>query len=242
MLLLLAIGLLVLLTLRWPSPHAKYASSKLTPLFELSNPSHILIGNAPPLLGGTFTAMARNEFEQQEKISWTNSPVSYPNTLRHLEVVPQKDPTVVDTFNDFVICEIHPSVGKGVFATKPILKGTILGIYTGMLEIGRGEGGPYALNTRVRDKRTFFYDAVHFRNATSYIQHAPETETFPGIATANVYMKNSIYGGVPLTLYVTTRDIEPHEQLLVSYGKDYWKRRKPKWFDMQGKIIPASVT
>ena len=188
------------------------------------------------------TSLTRHEFEQQEKITWTNSPVTYPNTLHYFGLVPQKDPTVVDAFTDFVICDIHPSVGKGVFATKRIPKETIVGIYTGIIEIGRGAGGAYALNAKVRDKPPFFYDALRFRNATSYIQHAPETATFPGTATANVVMKNTLYGGVPLMLYVTVRDIEPHEQLLVSYGKDYWKRRLPKWFDKTGNIIPSSAS
>ncbi|MDX2164813.1 MAG: hypothetical protein SFW07_05280 [Gammaproteobacteria bacterium] len=237
MFLLLAIGLLVLLAVVWPSSQGKGASPKPTALFELSNPTHILVGNAPPLLGSTFTAITRNEFEQHEKITWTNSPVTYPNTLRHLGVAPQKDPTIVDGFNDFVICDIHPSVGKGVFATKRIPKKTIIGIYTGIVEIALGVGSPYALNAKLRNQPPFYYDATRFRNATSYIQHAPETEIISGMATANIDMQNSIYGGVPLMLYVTTRDIEPHEQLLVNYGNDYWKKRKPKFFNIRGEII-----
>ena len=241
MTLLFAAGMLILFAViwltSWRSQKATPSHLKPIPLFELSNPAHILISDTPPLLGSTFTAITRREFEQRENITWTNSPVTYPNTLRHLGVVPQKDTTPVDAFTDFVICDIHPTVGKGIFATKRIPAGTILGIYTGIVELARGNGGPYALDAKVIDKPRFLYDAARFRNATSYMQHAPETETFPGIATANVDMKNSLYGGIPLMLYITLRDIEPYEQLLVYYGNHYWKKKSPKLFDKQGNLI-----
>ncbi len=237
MLILLAIGLLVIIALRWPSPHRKHASPDLIPVFALSNPDQILISDKPPKLGGKIMSLPRTEFETRENITWSNSPVTYLNTIQHLGINPQKDSRITDGFMDFVICDIHPSVGKGVFATKHIPKDTILGIYTGVLELARGPGGHYALDAKTPDGPRFYYDAIHFRNATSYVQHAPETAASPDIATANVEMKNTIYGGVTLMLYITSRDIEPYEQLLTDYGKGYWKWRKPKWFDTHGKII-----
>lgn len=243
MLLLLALGVLILFGLLWfPLWRSlkSYTPVKPQPIFTLSNPDVIYISDKPPLLGGIPQQIARRHFEEKENITWTNSPVTYPNTLKHLGLFPQHDSRTVDGFKDFVICDIHPSVGKGVFATKHIAQNTIVGIYTGMIELARGPGGHYALDAKTTHSPRIFYDAIRFRNATSYIQHASDAGNAPEIATANVEMQNTLYGTIPLILYVTKQPIEPGEQLLVDYGKNYWKNRAPKAFDRHGKIVENS--
>lgn len=223
----------------WQNHESHLANKpKPQPFFELSNPSHILCSDKPPLLGGILKPIARSAFEEQENITWTNSPVAYNTTLRHLALVPDPhDKNLVDEFTHFAICDIDPKIGKGVFATKPLKAGTVIGIYTGILNLHQGRyAGKYELNASVHPDKIFCYDAERYRNVTSYIQHAP-SEGPHDIATANLIMQNVIQGGVPVAIYVAKRDIEPYEQLLVNYGKTYWVGRTYQLFDQTGQSL-----
>ncbi len=185
-------------------------------------------------------------------------------------------------FNDFSICEINPFVGKGLFynpknAKDPMKKGTIIGIYTGSLEPSHTNKGfcPYGYkmtNTDVVEKSAFhklygtpFYDAAHYRNAASYIQHAPTAAILATLdipdnikmqaATANLNMHVFLQFGIPIIVPVANREIQANEQLFFDYGtywdgKSYQLFKKKVWLEgpekdlksIKQKLTKAGVT
>jgi hypothetical protein len=232
----------------WRNLHDDSSSVKPEVLFTMTNPSHILYSETPPLLGGIPQKIARSFFEEKEKITWTNSPVAYQSTLEYINNPSQHEKLNYE-FNDFLIAEINPTIGKGVFATKAIPQETVIGIYTGLLEATREQTekffeGRHLLNSFNGDSLTLNFDARRFRNATSYIQHAPTENLIsaPNLATANIKMINVTHRGIQMALYVAKRNIEPNEQLLVDYGPRYWKHRPYQLFDKTGKTLGTNVS
>ncbi|HEV2614205.1 MAG TPA: SET domain-containing protein-lysine N-methyltransferase [Gammaproteobacteria bacterium] len=226
----------------WRSQKIRHPKIKPEPLFDLKNPTHILFSDKPPLLGGTPRLIPLKKFEKKENIIWTNSPVAYANTLKFLSITPQRYDKYfmaeyIGDYNDFVICEMDPMVGKGVFTTKPIKNRTVIGIYTGILELTELANPDYSIRAHNEKRTAFFYDAIRYRNATTYIQHAPDCGK-PPIAKANLQIEDRIEGGITLSLYVAKRDIEANEQLLVNYGRKYWEDSAYYLFDKKGQIIP----
>jgi hypothetical protein len=47
-----------------------------------------------------------------------------------------------------------------------------------------------------------------------------------GVEHTNVYTANVPYGSLWYLLYITSKDVQVHEQLFVSYGNAYWTSRK----------------
>lgn len=222
----------------WQSQKIHNSKIKPEPLFNLKNPTHILFSDKPPLLGGTPQLIPLEKFEKKENIIWTNSPVAYSNTLKFLSITPTPyDKNFIAEYNDFIICDMGPIVGKGVFTTKPIKNRTVIGIYTGILELTKLANPDYSIRAYDETNTVFFYDAIRYRNATTYIQHAPDSG-LPHIATANVQIEDRIEGGITMSLYVANRDIEANEQLLVNYGVDYWENSTYRVFDKKGQLIP----
>lgn len=227
----------------WQNQQPRTPKPVPEPFFQIANPSHILFGNKPPLLGGKLEPITREAFEAKENITWTNSPVTYRNTLHYLAIEPDAlGGSLVGEFNHFAICDLGLRLGKGAFATKPIKKGTVIGIYSGMLNLTQSKyANQYELNASIDPEKIFFYDAIHFRNVTSYIQHAPDT-ALENIATANLKIQNMQHGDIVLALYVANRDIEPNEQLLVNYGKTYWGPRSYQLFDKNGQALHSNLS
>ncbi|HEV2614203.1 MAG TPA: SET domain-containing protein-lysine N-methyltransferase [Gammaproteobacteria bacterium] len=215
---------------------------KPEPLLNYSNPSHILYGNKPPLLGGVLKPIPLEQFEKTEKIIWINSPVAYRNTLLFLSKTPDiYDESLICEFNDFAICEINSTVGKGVFATHPIKANTLIGIYAGILDLALGRySTAYGLYCTV-DSDFFYYDSLRYRNITGYIQHAP-SHSLMNIAIANIKPEAIIQRGIPVSCFITTQDIAAGEQLLLDYGEYYWEEKPFQLFDKKGQIISSAVS
>ncbi|HEV2614204.1 MAG TPA: SET domain-containing protein-lysine N-methyltransferase [Gammaproteobacteria bacterium] len=213
---------------------------KPEPLLNYSNPSHILYGNKPPLLGGNLNPMPLKKFEKKEKIIWINAPVTYRNTLLRLSKDPDNyDKNLICEFNDFAICEINATVGKGVFATKPIKAGTLIGMYAGILEVSTQGNycSLYGFLCFAKHNKIFYYDAIQYRNMTGYVQHAPSRKEAPNAATANIRENLITQRGIPMCTYITTRDIEAYEQLLLDYGPYYPFEKPYQLFDQTGQVI-----
>jgi hypothetical protein len=155
-------------------------------------------------------------------------------------------------FHDFAICDINPTVGKGVFY-KPakkgdvLKKGTIVGVYTGSLTSANTDGAfyPYGYKitrTDIIPQSAFhplfgipFYNAEKNRNATSFAGHALTDDELQkldileqlkrNIATANIGVMTICQFGIPILIFVIMRDMFDGEQWLIDYG-NYWGSKK----------------
>lgn len=221
-----------------------------TPLFDLPNPSHLWISYKPPLLGGTPIQKSLKQFERDEGIIWSNVPVADQVTRDRLSYPHSgaKDQNGILPFNDFMICFIDDILGLGVFSTKAIKRDTIVGVYSGIVEYPIREGkfnNTYRLNGGdYNGSIQVDYEARHYRNMVAYIQHAP-TELLPNepdnAVTANLKMIPVTQLGIPISLCVATRDIEPFEQLLLDYGLSYWEERPYYLLDKTSQPIATRL-
>lgn len=119
---------------------------------------------------------------------------------------------------------ISPTVGYGVFATKPIEKGQFIGIYAGELrEVGFGSRGKpedvdYAWYYTVdsADNKKLIIDGKYKGNELRFINH----DNNPNTVRIDVIVNKIFY-----VCYIASRYIPQSEQLTVHYGDGYWSSR-----------------
>jgi hypothetical protein len=109
-----------------------------------------------------------------------------------------------------------PSAGLGLFTTKFIPVGAIICKYTGDLVIEQDPdyGNPYAL--QVKKRPPTYIDAS--RSNTAEGRYANDGKS---VRKNNSYL---LYNRKKQEGYLqSARDIQPNEEILCSYGDDYWK-------------------
>jgi SET domain-containing protein len=132
--------------------------------------------------------------------------ISYPKSLN----LCRKNEFPIDPFieKDIELKYIDSKLQFGVFAKKPIKKGTLLGEYTGL--IGQGfMQNIYAWNYPSKLPTTTYIDASLFGNILRYINDID----FPNLHPLFIYYKHNW----KLVLLANT-DIAPGDQLSVRYG------------------------
>lgn len=62
------------------------------------------------------------------------------------------------------------------------------------------------------------------------------------LATANVYVSQTVVNNIPVVVCTAQRDIKKNEMLGFSYGIEYWESADfiPRYFDNTGKLIPTN--
>lgn len=112
-----------------------------------------------------------------------------------------------------------PGAGKGLFTKSAIAKGSVIAEYTGRItqwkEVLDGKtfnGYVYYIN------RNHVIDAKDPRSgAARYANDAA------GLVRVKGLRNNSVYTIKKKRVYITAiRNIEPGEEILVGYGKEYW--------------------
>jgi SET domain-containing protein len=112
-----------------------------------------------------------------------------------------------------------PHSGKGLFAKTFIPKGTRIVEYKGRIttwkEVNHDEGkNPYIFYV----KRGHVIDAKPYKNALArYANDARGLQRIKGLRNNSVY---DVHEGK--VFIMASRDIEPGEEILVDYGKEYW--------------------
>lgn len=174
------------------------------PLFHATKPTTLKVGQ----FNGPLTEISLSDFEAQETITWSTSPL-IAQDIRPLLYENHNFPMGFNaavaeifcrTFPNYAICELNDTAGKALVfvpsATTPMLPaGAVVGIYTGILSsASTGKGFcPYGYSVKsfndanhpaIFDALRFgneFFDAEKFRNFTSYAQHAPDEERLSNI-------------------------------------------------------------
>jgi uncharacterized protein len=113
-----------------------------------------------------------------------------------------------------------PGTGKGLFTRQPILKGSMIVEYKGRITTLREiednkEVNPYVYFVN----RNHVIDAMHFPG--SLARYANDAE---GITTMPGCKNNAVFIVLNKKVYLKAiADILPGQEILVSYGKDYWE-------------------
>lgn len=113
---------------------------------------------------------------------------------------------------------VNSEVGFGVFATKKIKKGDLIQVYTGVVDLKDNIPNKdycWQYGVKTVDGKNVSCDALHKGNEMRFVNH----DDNPNAKV--VY----VLSGHWHICYVATRDIQPGEQITVSYGKAYWNSR-----------------
>ncbi len=120
---------------------------------------------------------------------------------------------------------VSEEVGYGLFAAKDIPAGSYVGEYTGIIRKNDLRRcfeplNDYCALYPVEDElsKRLFLDAKQFGNLTRFINHSN---------TPNLEVRHLFCDGFYHRVFIANRLIRKREQLLYSYGKNYWYARKP---------------
>ena len=132
--------------------------------------------------------------------------------------------SIIDNFRDDYI-EISkssiPGAGKGVFATKYIPEGSVMGYYKGRLytqeEYDKLTNKDYIFELKFANQPHFFIDASNrkYSNWTRYVNGAKKKSQKNLINTDTFQQCFNIY-------FEAKKDIQPGEELIITYGSHYW--------------------
>lgn len=119
---------------------------------------------------------------------------------------------------------IHPKVGWGVFAHKPIPQGQYISCYMGLLRNKGWTNAPinnYCFTFPLQPWYSFTgfgwtIDALHYGNLSRFINHSDEP---------NCKTELGFISPWPYVIIAAKRDILPGEQLCYDYGKAYWRNK-----------------
>jgi hypothetical protein len=114
-------------------------------------------------------------------------------------------------------------IQRGVFATKKILKNTFLGEYVGQVHIyplsyKKNFNGEYAWIIVFEKTHYLVVDARTFANELAFVNDYRKIAPVPNIKGKMVSHLGNLFFG-----YQTIRDIDKNEEILVDYGKFYWR-------------------
>ncbi len=122
------------------------------------------------------------------------------------------------------IKEIAYDIGFGVFAAETIKKNEFIGEYTGVVQIPCENSGEATCNGYESDFSWYYLDEIDDGtileingrlegNEMRFVNHGSEP---------NVYVDHMLYNGQWVIFFKAARQILKDEQLLISYGEDYW--------------------
>ncbi len=112
-----------------------------------------------------------------------------------------------------------PGAGKGLFTKRPILKGAYIVEYTGTIttwkEVDHDEGNNAYI---YYVSRKHVIDAS--KNTKALARYANDAR---GLQRPKGFRNNSQYINDDGKIYIQAiRDLKPGDEILVSYGKEYW--------------------
>jgi hypothetical protein len=161
-----------------------------------------------------------------------------------------------------IVCEIDARVGKGIFLSPeadPIPYDTLIGIYAGEFRTSKQykdcKDFTYCMSLlSLTDEKEVtnapYIDATYYGNLTRLFQDLPSqeeidavenlsTEMYNQIALENIKVLPALYHGFPVMYFVTTREINPSEQIGFSYRGEYWKDiiDRRRIFNKSGRLL-----
>lgn len=225
----------------------------LEPAFFARSPSHVKYAKQPICVKNEYSTVPRDAFAAEHGFQWTDTvwlPQAFRDRIWRATVPTKEAMTELETrlhqpLDSLVVCEINPSVGKGVFLAldaAPIPPGTIIGVYAGELaEAEDNPLNPYAMSlleapvtnhNSLIDNDDFYNIPITSANARGniirLIQDLPESDEIDAITNLTLLQKSNIMSAnlmvYPTVVYGTkcsylfaSREIKPGEQLGFTY-------------------------
>lgn len=128
-----------------------------------------------------------------------------------------------ENYPKFTIEKINTHLGYGLFAKEKILKGRYLGEYTGIVRTHtkKDKKNPFLVLYPIRYKwfKTLVIDGSTFGNHTRFMNHSKNS---------NAEMVSLIYQKVPRMIFIASQNIEIGSQIMMDYGRLYFKQLKKK--------------
>ena len=143
-------------------------------------------------------------------------------------------------FEAFELRYISPKIGFGVFCRKKITKEEQVCFYGGKKYRSKEANENYAFKHQL-DALNMYIDAQKFGNLARFINHAPKPSGHqdPFLLEANLTSATHYLQGIEVVVFSANRDIQPGEQLLVDYGKNFFRARPAYRFTKQTKAIDS---
>jgi len=130
---------------------------------------------------------------------------------------------------------INERLGFGVFAADKIKKDDFIGEYAGVVQIPeKGAGEEIEEGGYESDFSWYYLDKIeggpeleiNGRREGNEMRFVNHSDDF------NVDVEHMIHDGHWIIFFKAARDIEKDEQLLISYGEDYWEEDYRKRFEL----------
>lgn len=123
-------------------------------------------------------------------------------------------------FPNQTIVDINSNLGKGVIASETILPNSYLGEYTGLIRRyipNLDKSNPYLVKYPVKLNifNSLVIDASKCGNHTRFYNHSHKP---------NAYLASVICDGIFRIIAISTSRIQNQSQILIDYGKLYWKQ------------------
>lgn len=135
-------------------------------------------------------------------------------------------------FAPMCVAYINDDVGFGLFATGPIKKDDFVGIYTGIVKNQLPTDDPtYSWDhpaDPLHKNIKLCCDATFAGNELRYSNHS----FAPNVKKVDILCNNRWY-----MCYIAQEDIEPGQQILVSYGFAYWTTIKRPYYDSLNAFV-----
>ena len=145
----------------------------------------------------------------------------------------------------FELRYISIDIGLGVFSRESLEPEENLFLYTGIKTMHVPETMAYKYICP-DDCLNLSLDAYHLGNMARFVNHAPnpnkKNSNHPILLEANLKATYYVLNGICFVAYKTIKKILPGEQLLVSYGNNYFQQIPLIEFDAQGELIDMNNT
>lgn len=128
-----------------------------------------------------------------------------------------------ENYPKFILKKINSDLGYGLFASEIISKGEYLGEYTGIVRVHtrKDRKNPFLVLYPIRYKyfQKLIIDGSTHGNHTRFINHSN---------SPNAAMISIIYQNIPRMIFTASQGIEKGSQIMMDYGKLYFKQLKKK--------------
>ncbi len=181
------------------------------------------------------------------KLSFEN----LPKTME-AERLYQAEPEILNLLKRPMILEhyelryVGPSMGFGVYTKVNIAKDEVIALYVGKKVLSDDSDSRYSFKP-LNDCLNTSIDAGRWGNLLRFINHAPAAYAEPeerdssSLLDANLYAFNLYAYGLHFVGYKASQALFPGDQLLVDYGKNYFKKRPMSRFNTKGQLLEVTT-
>ncbi len=140
--------------------------------------------------------------------------------------------------NRFELRYISPKIGFGVFCRERIKKNDVVFFYGGKKRIHDDDHEKYAFQCQL-DSLKMYIDAREFGNIARFVNHAPNptANPHPSLLEANIHSSSHYLQSMEVIVFAANRDILEGEQLLVDYGKKFFRKASIHRFHHQHNVV-----